>query len=125
MSTRRQTVERRQAYGPITGGLHVVLRSPGARIQLVVEGIVIRAREVRQHLELHVGHLRQGEVDLHLTGGAVRGRAQHLIGAVIRPLNRLAARSRRIIYDGQRREAALAGEAFQFHRQDRSRARGT
>jgi hypothetical protein len=63
-----------------------------------MEGIVIRAREVRQHLELHIRRRRQREVDRNLAGGRVRARAQTLVAAVVRPLDRLTARGRRIAH---------------------------
>jgi hypothetical protein len=98
MRARRQIAEGRRRNRAITAGLHIVLRSPGARIQLVMEGIVIRTREVRQHLEAHVRRCRQREVDRNLTGGRIGGRAQTLVAAVVRPLDRLTARGCRIAH---------------------------
>jgi hypothetical protein len=98
MCTRRQIAEGRRSDGPITAGLQIVLRSPCARIQLVMEGIVIRARQIRQHLEAHVRRRRQRKVDRNLAGRGIRGRGQTLVAAVIRPLDRLAARGRCIAH---------------------------
>ena len=82
-----------------------------------MEGIVIRARKIRQHLEAHVRRRRQREVDRNLAGGRIRGRAQALVAAVVRPLDGLAARGRRIAHHHKRGEQALAREAFQFNHQ--------
>ena len=71
MSTRRHIGECRRRDGPIAAGRQIVLGNPCARIQLVVEGVVILARQVRQHLEGHVRRLRQGELDLDLAGGCI------------------------------------------------------
>ena len=71
MRASSQIAEGRRRNRAITAGLHVVLRRPGARIQLVMEGVVIRAREVRQHLERHVRGRRQAKVDRNLAGGRV------------------------------------------------------
>jgi hypothetical protein len=91
MRTRRQIAEGRRCDRAVTAGRLVILCRPGARIQLVMEGIVIRAGEVRQHLERHVRRLRQGEIDDHLTGRGIRRRAEVLVRAIVRPLNSLAA----------------------------------
>lgn len=81
-----------------------------------MEGIVIRSREVRKHLELHVRRLGQGERNLHLPGGSIR-RSAEVLGAVVRPLDSLAAGGRRIVHHHKGREKALTGEALQFDRQ--------
>jgi hypothetical protein len=69
--TRRQIAEGRRRERGIATGRLIVLRSPGTRIQLVMEGIVVLTRQVRQHLERHVRRLRQREADRDLTGGRV------------------------------------------------------
>ena len=74
MSTRRQIAEGRRGDGAITRGGHIVLRRPGARIQLVMEGVVILTSEVRQHLERNVRSRRQREGNRHLAGGRIRSR---------------------------------------------------
>ena len=98
MRARRQIAEGRRRDRAIAAGRQIVLRSPGARIQFVVEGIIVGARQIRQHLELHICRLREDEVDRHLAGGRIRGRGQNLVAAVIRPLNRRSARGRRIAH---------------------------
>ena len=112
MSTRRQIAEGRRGDGPITAGRLIVLADPGTRIQLVVEGVVILTRQVRQHLERHVRRLRQREGNRHLPRGRVRARALALVAAVVRPLNGLAARGRCITHHHEGGEGALTREAF-------------
>jgi hypothetical protein len=97
MSTGRQIAERRRCNRGISAGRHIVLCRPCARIQLVMEGIVILPRQVRQHLETHVRRRRQGEVDLHLAGGGIRRRGE-VLGTVVGPLDGLAAGGRRIVH---------------------------
>jgi hypothetical protein len=74
VSTRRQIAEGRRGDGSIARGGHIVLCRPGTRIQLVMEGVVIRSRQVRQHLERNVRRRRQREGNRHLAGGRVRSR---------------------------------------------------
>ena len=122
MRTRRKIAEGRRCNRGITRGRHIVLCSPGARIQLVMEGVVIRARKVCQHLELHIRRGRQVEIDLHLTGRGI-GRRGKILGSIVRPLDRLTARSRRIVHHHKRGKQTLAREAFQFHDQAGAAAR--
>jgi hypothetical protein len=117
MRTRRQIAEGRRRDRAVTAGRLIVLCRPGARIQLVMEGVVIRAGEVRQHLEAYVCRLRQGEVDDHLIGRGIRRRAEVLVRAVVRPFDGLTARGRRIVHHHKRGKRALAREAFQLYHQ--------
>jgi hypothetical protein len=82
-----------------------------------MEGVVIAARQIRQQLEAHVRRRGQGEIDLHLTGRGIRRRAKVLVRTVIRPLNGLTTRGRRIAHHRKRGKQALAREAFQFDHQ--------
>ena len=102
MRTRRQTAEGRRRDRGITRRLRIVLRRPRTRIQLVMERVIVSTRQVRQHLERYVRSRRQGEVDYYLTGRRIRRRAKVLVRAIIRPLNRLAARGRRIAHHHKR-----------------------
>jgi hypothetical protein len=114
VTARRQIAEGRRGQGRIAAGRRIVVRGPGTRIQPIMEGIVITAREIRQQLEAYVRRLRQAEVDLHLAGRGIRRRAEILIGAVVRPLDGLTTRSRGIAHHNEGRKQALAREAFQF-----------
>jgi hypothetical protein len=114
---RSQVIERRRRDHSIAAGHHIVLRGPGAGVQLVIEGIVAGICQAGLNLELYICGLRQREIDRYLTGGRVRGCSQALIAAVIRPLDVLTARGRRIILCHKWRKRALACQAFQFNRQ--------
>jgi hypothetical protein len=58
MSPCRKIAEGGRRDSAIAAGLHIVLCSPGTCIQFVIEGIVIRTREVGQHLELNIRRRR-------------------------------------------------------------------
>jgi hypothetical protein len=117
MSTRGQIAEGRRRDGRITAGSQIILRRPDTRIHPVVEGIVIATRQVRQDIELHVRRLRQRELDLHLAGRGIRRCSKVLVGAVIRPLDGLTTRGRRIAHPYKGRELGLTDQAFEFHGQ--------
>ena len=122
MSTGRQAGKGRDSDGGVTAGRRIVLRRPGARIQLVVEGIVIRAREVHQNLEGYGRRGGQSEIDHHLAGRGIGGRTE-ILRPIVRPLDRLTARSGRIVHHHKRGEQALAREAFQLDHQRSAAAR--
>jgi hypothetical protein len=114
---RRQIAESRRRQGRIAAGRRIVVHRPGACIHPVMEGVIIPARQIRQNLEAHVRRRRQGEIDLHLAGRGIRGCTKVLVRAVIRPLDRLTTRGRRIVHHRKRGKQALAREAFQFYNQ--------
>jgi hypothetical protein len=91
MTARPQIGEHRQVNRPETGIRRIVLRNPGTSIHLVMEGVVRRIRQIGPHRKGDVRHSRCDKVDLHLSRRGIRGRAKILVGAVVRPGNKLTA----------------------------------
>jgi hypothetical protein len=108
MRTCRKITEPRHRNAFPAVGLHVVLGRPCARIEFVIERIVIRTREIRPHYEIHIVRLLQHERNLHLACGSVRRRTEALVAAIVRPLDVLSVQRHLVVLHHEGREQTLA-----------------